>query len=70
MSSPISLTTDRAGWRIREWCRAVGGCRSWYYTLRGEMAPRALTVGRMHVIVEPPGEWLRRVGRDVARRAA
>lgn len=61
---------DRAGWRVKEWCHQVGGCRSWYYALPSEKAPRAVSVGRMHIILESPADWLRRVGRDVPQRAA
>jgi hypothetical protein len=60
---------DRAGWRIRDWTRAVGIARSTYYML-GDIAPRAIKIGRMHIIRESPADWLRRVGRDVERRAA
>jgi hypothetical protein len=67
MTTPA--TADRAGWRIRDWTRAVGIARSTYYML-GDIAPRAIKIGRMHIIRESPADWLRRVGRDVERRAA
>jgi hypothetical protein len=66
---PTPDTVTRAGWRIRNWTRAVGIARSTYYVL-GDIAPSAITVGRMHIITESPADWLRRVGRDVERRAA
>lgn len=68
MSSKIENDAPRAGWRILEWCRAIGGSRAWYYTLDAETAPRARTIGRMHVIIEAPDAWLQRVGRDVKRK--
>lgn len=63
-------TIDRAGWRVREWCRAVGIARSTYYALVGGARPHAVHVGRMRIIVESPAGWLRRVGRDIAPETA
>ncbi len=60
-------THDRAGWRIRDWCRAVSIARSTYYTVDADAAPTSVIVGRMHIITESPAEWLRRVGREVRR---
>jgi hypothetical protein len=67
---PTTTTThDRAGWRIREWCRAAGVSRSYYYDLPQSLAPAAITLGRrLHIIIESPADWLRRVGTE--RRAA
>ena len=56
---------QRAGWRRREWCAAIGIGRSTYYTL-GPRAPRSVRVGGMRIILESPSDWLARVGRDVA----
>lgn len=53
---------EKAGWRISEWCAAVGIARSTFYTLTGERAPASVTVGAMHIIMEAPKDWLRRVG--------
>ena len=54
--------TEKAGWRISEWCPAVGIARSTFYTLSGERAPESVLVGSMHIVLEAPQDWLRRVG--------
>lgn len=59
----------KAGWRIGEWCPAVGIARSTFYTLTGERAPESVKVGSMHIIVEAPSDWLRRVGTDQPKAA-
>jgi len=59
---------DKAGWRISEWCPAVGIGRSTFYTLTGERAPASVTVGTMHIITEAPQDWLRRVGTVQSQR--
>jgi hypothetical protein len=58
-----SLVSDRAGWRVREWCRELGIARSTYYALGPEYAPTAVHVGVMHIITESPRDWLARVGK-------
>ncbi len=60
--TPNSL--DRAGWRIREWVRAVGIARSTYYALPADRAPSAVIVGGAHIVTESPAEWLQRVGKQ------
>lgn len=59
---------EKVGWRIPEWCAAVGIGRSTYYTLRGDRAPASVKVGTMHIVAEAPADWLRRVG--VEQKAA
>lgn len=67
--SPATIAhLEKAGWRIREWCRSVGIARSTYYALDESSAPRTVVIGRMVIIVEQPGEWLQRV--SAAQRAA
>lgn len=56
--------TPRAGWRVRDWCRAVSIARSTYYALRDDLRPSAVHVGAMRIIVEAPSDWLRRVGTE------
>jgi len=62
--SPTQLAhyEKKVGWRISEWCPAVGIARSTYYTLEGDRAPASVKLGGMHIITEGPAEWLRRVG--------
>ena len=56
---------ERAGWRVRQWCEAVGIAKSTYYALPPHLAPESVTVGRSRIIKERPADWLCRVGRGV-----
>lgn len=58
----MTLSNDRAGWRLRDWLAAVGISRSTYYMLESNRAPYAVTVGRAHIVTESPADWLARVG--------
>jgi hypothetical protein len=51
----------RAGWRVPEWCRAVGFSRAKYYELEGEMKPHSILIGRSRIIVEQPEAYLQRI---------
>ena len=50
---------SRAGWAIPDWCAACSISRATFYNL--SVRPRTAHVGRRHVIIEAPGEYLRRV---------
>ena len=51
----------KAGYRISEWCRAVGISRPSFYNLADEFAPRMLRINSMPIILESPAEYLTRV---------
>jgi hypothetical protein len=54
-------TTDRAGWDISSWCGACGFSRAKYYTLPDDMRPRSLKIGKRHIVIEPPADFLARL---------
>jgi hypothetical protein len=61
---------ERAGWRIQDWCMGSGIPVSSYYTLRGERAPRKVSLGARRVrIIESPKEYLERIA-DLQKEAA
>ena len=51
----------KAGYRIAEWCRAVGISRPSFYNLTGDLAPSVLRLNSMPVIIEHPADYLRRI---------
>ncbi len=51
----------KAGYRITEWCRAVGISRPSFYNLTGSLAPTTLRLNSIPIIVEHPADYLRRV---------
>ncbi len=57
---------QQAGWSIPEWCRAVGISRASYYNLPPGQQPRTAHIGRRHIVIEAPADFLNRI----AKRAA
>jgi hypothetical protein len=58
-SSPV----PRVGWPLTEWCRAAGISDSIYYALDDDRKPESVLLGpRKRIVLEPPADWLRRVG--------
>jgi hypothetical protein len=51
-------TPMKAGWRVREWCGAVGVGRSHLYELLNQKKVRAVKSGKATIIVTPPQEYL------------
>lgn len=59
----------QAGYSIPEWCRAVGISRASYYNLPPEQQPRTARIGRRHIVIESPADFLNRIAAP-AKRAA
>ena len=51
----------KAGWRISDWCKTVSISRARFYTLGAGLRPASVKVGRMHIIIEAPIDWLARI---------
>ncbi len=52
---------DRIGYRVGEWCRAIGISRPTFYNLKGDLAPRSKRLKKIPVILEAPGEYAARI---------
>ena len=50
--------SDKFGWRVREWCAAVGISRSTVYRLMAADALNSVTVGKTRIILTHPREFL------------
>lgn len=59
----------QAGYSIPEWCRAVGISRASYYNLPADQQPRTARIGRRHIVIEAPADFLNRIA-GPTRRAA
>lgn len=64
--SKAAFATDRAGYRLRDWCSQTSIARSTFYTLPVDKQPKSITFGRRRIIVESPSAWLARVGQAQA----
>ena len=52
----------RAGWKLNTFCEAAGLSRSYIYMLPEPQRPHSVKVGKRRVIIEPPTDWLKRIG--------
>ncbi len=53
--------TDRAGWSIPSYCEACNFSRATFYNLPDDKRPRSLKIGKRHIVIEPPAEFLARL---------
>jgi len=63
------LSTDRAGWPITAWCFATSISRAKFYTLPAPLRPKSVQLGKRHIIIEQPGDWLSRLAQAQADAA-
>jgi hypothetical protein len=54
-------SSHRAGWPVRDWCDCAGISDALLYKLDEARRPVSVKIGRKRLIVEAPGEWLRRM---------
>jgi len=54
-------TVERAGWPIPQWCEAVAFSRATFYNLPPERRPRSIKLGKRHIIIEPPAQYMARL---------
>ena len=52
---------DRAGWSIPSFCEVCNFSRATFYKLPESIRPRSLKLGKRHIIIEPPAEYLARL---------
>jgi len=53
--------TDRAGWSIASYCEACNFSRATFYNLPEDRRPRSLKIGKRHIVIEAPAEFLARL---------
>lgn len=56
-----AIHSDRAGWSIPSYCDACNFSRATFYNLPENLRPRSLKIGKRHIVIEPPGEYLARL---------
>ncbi len=56
--------TDRAGWSISSYCEACNFSRATFYNLPHDKRPRSLKIGKRHIVIEPPSEFLARLATE------
>lgn len=63
---------DRAGWSIPSYCEACNFSRATFYNLPDDKRPRSLKIGKRHIVIEPPGDFLARLAaeQEAAEQAA
>jgi hypothetical protein len=68
------IESSPVGWRVAEFARAIRISRAGFYLLPPEHRPRAVKIGKRHIIIESPADWLRRMadrgGIPIPRKAA
>ena len=62
MSAPKN--TDRAGWSIPSYCEACNFSRALFYKLPPDRRPRTLKIGKRHIVIEPPAQFLARLAAE------
>ena len=68
---PVSTATtaEPAGWSIPLWCAKVGFSRATYYNLTDKQRPRSLKLGKRHIIIEQPSEYLARLAAEQSAKS-
>lgn len=51
--------SQRAAWKIADWCAALEIGKSTFYTL--SMPPRSIKIGKLHKIIETPAAYVQRI---------
>jgi len=59
-------SVEKVGWRINEWCAAVGLCRASIYNLLDDGKINAVKCGGARIITTTPSEFLARLAGDAA----
>lgn len=60
----------RHGWSIADWCASVNISRAKLYTLPPELAPASVKIGKRHIIIEQPPDYLSRLSAAQAATVA
>ena len=58
---PDSQSQARAGWSIPSYCAACNFSRATFYNLPDHSRPRSLKIGKRHIVIEPPEQFLARL---------
>ena len=61
MQELATTATQRAGWDIQSYCAVCGFSRALFYRLPADRRPRSLKLGKRHIVIEPPAEYLSRL---------
>lgn len=55
------MPENRAGYDIKTWCGAVSISRASFYTLPANLRPRTVKLGKRHIVIEAPENYLNRM---------
>jgi hypothetical protein len=69
MSKSTVVSLPQAGFPISAWCAATNISRAHYYNLPPELQPSSVKIGKRHIVIEPPQDYLRRVHLLAAKAA-
>ena len=61
MRAVATKTTEPAGWSIPAFCASCNFSRASFYNLPDELRPRSVKLGKRHIIIEAPSEYLARL---------
>lgn len=61
---------ERAGYDISAWCTSVGISRATFYKLDGDLRPGSVKIGKRHLIVERPADYMARLAKLCAASIA
>jgi hypothetical protein len=61
MHATEATPADRAGWSIPAFCASCDFSRASYYNLPDDLRPRSIKLGKRHIIIESPAEYLARL---------
>lgn len=50
-----------AGYSIADWTQGAGLSRPGFYNVPEEYRPKSVKIGKRHIILESPGDWLNRM---------
>jgi len=53
--------TDRARWAVASYCEACNFSRGTFYNFPEDRRPRSLKIGKRHIVIEAPAEFLARL---------
>lgn len=55
-----------AGWNIAQWCESISVSRASFYLLADK--PKTVKIGRRHVVIESPHDYLNRIAKQSEAR--
>lgn len=68
MQAVETKVAEPAGWSIPAFCASCSFSRASFYNIPDELRPRSVKLGKRHIIIEAPAEYLARLA--MAQEAA